>query len=118
VAHGLLIKHGSMARPRQTFPGQFYLLTRRCVLRMFLLQPSDAGNNAFIYCLGVAAQRCEIAVLLPYAASNHEHLIVFDRHGRISEFMEHFHKLFARCQNARLGRWENLWSRGARARRQ
>jgi hypothetical protein len=99
-----------MARPRQTFPRQFYLLTRRCAQRMFLLTPSDETNRAYVYCLGVAAERYAIDILLPYAASNHEHIVLFDRDGRVSEFMEHFHKLFARCQNARLGRWEALWS--------
>jgi hypothetical protein len=35
---------------------------------------------------------------------------VFDRCGRYPEFLEHFHKLFARCQNALRGRWENFWA--------
>src|SRR5262249_31968061 len=38
--------------------------------------------------------------------------IVFDRHGRCSEFAEHFHKMMARSQNALRGRWENFWSSG------
>lgn len=99
-----------MGRPRQTFPRQFYMLDRNCLLRMFLLKPSPETNNALIYCLGCAAARCNVDILLPYAASNHTHIVLFDRDGRISEFMEYFHKLFARCQNARLGRWESLWA--------
>ena len=77
---------------------------------MFLMTPSDETNRAYVYCLGVAAERYAVDILLPYAASNHEHIVLYDRDGRVSEFMEHFHKLFARCQNARLGRWEALWS--------
>ncbi len=34
----------------------------------------------------------------------------FDRHGRYPEFVEHFHKMFARSQNTLRGRWENFWS--------
>ena len=79
---------------------------------MFLLTPCDETNRAYVYCLGVAAERYAVDILLPYAASNHEHIVLYDRDGRVSEFMEYFHKLFARCQNARLGRWENLWSSG------
>jgi REP-associated tyrosine transposase len=99
-----------MSKLRQVLPGQFYMLTRRCTQRLFLLRPDDATNNAFVYCLAVAAQRCEIDVLLTVAASNHHHTIIFDRHGRCSEFAEHFHRLMARSQNALRGRWENFWA--------
>jgi hypothetical protein len=33
-----------------------------------------------------------------------------DRAGRYPEFIEHFHKLLARSQNALRGHWENLWA--------
>src|SRR6185503_5019224 len=36
--------------------------------------------------------------------------IVVDRHGRMPEFLERFHKLFAKHQNALRGRWENFWA--------
>ena len=42
--------------------------------------------------------------------SNHYHVVIYDRAGRYPEFIEHFHKLLARSQNALRGRWENLWS--------
>jgi hypothetical protein len=77
---------------------------------MFLLRPDDATNNAFIYCLTLAAIRFGIDVLFTLAESNHHHTIVFDRHGHVSAFLEHFHKLVARSQNALRGRWENLWA--------
>src|SRR5262249_8454090 len=51
-----------------------------------------------------------VDVLLVCAMSNHYHSVIFDRHGRYPEFLEHFHKMFARSQNALRGRWENLWS--------
>jgi hypothetical protein len=54
--------------------------------------------------------RCEIDVLLPCAMSNHYHAVIYDRAGRYPEFIEHFHKLLARSQNALRGRWENMWS--------
>ena len=99
-----------MSLPRQVLPGQFYMVTRRCSQRQFLLRPDAATNNAFTYCLIEAAQRCQIEVILPCALSNHYHAVVFDRWGRYPEFTEHFHKLLARSQNALRGRWENLWS--------
>lgn len=96
--------------PRQVLPGQFYMITRRCTQRQFLLRPDAETNNAFTYCLIEAAQRCQVEVVLPCAMSNHHHTIVYDRWGRYPEFVEHFHKMFARSQNALRGRWENFWS--------
>jgi putative transposase len=96
--------------PRQVLPGQFYMITRRCTQRQFLLRPDPATNNAFLYCLMHAAQRCGVEVLLPCAMSNHYHVVIYDRPGRYPELIEHFHKLLARSQNALRGRWENFWS--------
>jgi hypothetical protein len=56
-----------MSLPRQVLPGQFYMITRRCTQRQFLLRPDPATNNAFTYCLIEAAQQCEVDVLLPCA---------------------------------------------------
>lgn len=101
-----------MPRPRQVLPGQFYLLTRRCTQRQFLLRPDPTTNNVFVYCLAEAAQRYDIDILVTMAESNHHHTVLFDRHGRAPQFMEHFHKMVARCMNARWGRCENLWAAG------
>lgn len=101
-----------MSLPRQVLPGSFYLLTRRCTQRQFLLRPDAETNNAYLYCLLVAALRYGIDVLLMCAMSNHHHVAIFDRFGRYPEFIEHFHKLLARSQNALRGRWENFWAAG------
>jgi len=96
--------------PRPVLPRQFYLITRRCTQRQLLLRPDRETNNAFIYCLVDAALRYGITVLLSCAMSNHHHTVIYDRDGRYPEFVEHFHKLLARSQNALRGRWENFWS--------
>src|SRR5262249_62179979 len=67
--------------PRQVLPRQFYMITRRCSQRQFLLRPDAATNNAFRYCLIHAALRSEIDVLLPCAMSNHYHAVIYDRAG-------------------------------------
>jgi putative transposase len=99
-----------MTLPRQVLPGQFYMLTRRCTQRQFLLRPDEETNNAFVYCLAEAAQRFQIELIASQQMSNHHHTILFDRCGRIIEFTQHFHKMLAKCQNALRGRWENMWS--------
>ncbi len=86
------------------------MITRRCTQRQFLLRPDCATNNAFVYCLAVAAQRTEILVLFTAAESNHHHTGIFDPFGRYPDFIEHFHKLLAKCMNSHRGRWENFWS--------
>ncbi|MGE0867404.1 MAG: transposase [Kofleriaceae bacterium] len=99
-----------MPNPRQIFPGQFYLLTRRCTGGQFLLRPDAVTNNIFTYCLADAAKRFGIVVLLTVTEGNHHHTVFYDPHGRASEFMEHLHKMTALCLNRRWGRREHLWS--------
>ncbi len=99
-----------MTLPRQVLPGKYLFLTRSCSQRLFLLRPDDETNNAFVYCLAEAAQRFEIELLAAQQMSNHHHTVMFDRYGRVVEFMAHFHKMLAKCQNALRGRWENMWS--------
>ena len=99
-----------MTLPREVVPGRFYMVTRRCTQRLFLLRPDEETNNAFLYCLAEAAQRCGIEILLTCAMANHHHTVIFDRNGTVPVFTERFHKLLAKCQNAWRRRWENLWS--------
>jgi hypothetical protein len=74
------------------------------------MRPDRETNNAFIYCLAVSAARYGIKVLFTVAMSNHHHTGIYDADGSYPAFIEHFHKLFAKCQNALRGRWENFWS--------
>jgi hypothetical protein len=74
------------------------------------MRPDKETNNAFVYCLGEAAARFGIEVLFTVAMSNHHHTGIYDPAGNYPSFLEHFHKLFAKCQNSLRGRWENFWS--------
>jgi putative transposase len=86
------------------------MITRRCTQRQFLLRPDPETNNAFVYCLAVAAERAGVWVSFTAAQSNHHHTGIHDPKGTYPEFTEHFHKLLAKCMNARRGRRENFWS--------
>ena len=99
-----------MSLPRQVIPGANYMITRRCSERRFFLRPDDETNNAFIYCLALAAQRAKVQILFVVAMSNHYHAGLHDPDGNFPIFSEHFHALLARCQNAHLGRFEGFWS--------
>ena len=86
------------------------MITRRCTQRQFLMRPDPETNNAFIYCLAVAAQRAGIEVIFTAAQSNHHHTGIHDPKGNYPEFIEHFHKLLAKSMNCLRGRRENFWS--------
>jgi putative transposase len=86
------------------------MITRRCTQRTFLMRPDQDTNRAFLYCLAIAANRTEVEVIFFLAMSNHYHAGIFDRAGRLPEFLETFHRLFAKHQNALRGRWENFWA--------
>jgi putative transposase len=99
-----------MSLPREVLPGRSYLITRRCTQRQLLMRPDAETNQAFLYCLAEAAARYKIDVLFTVAMSNHHHTGIYDPLGNYPAFLEHFHKLFAKCQNALRGRWENFWA--------
>lgn len=98
----------SLARP--VLPGRCYMVTRRCSERRFFMRPDPETTNAFVYCLAVAANRSNVQVIFFLAMSNHYHAGIRDDEGRFPEFLEYFHKLFAKHQNALRGRWENFWA--------
>lgn len=99
-----------MSLPRQILPGATYLITRRCTQRQFLLRPSPLTNAIFFYCLALAAEKTGVLIHAVCVMSNHYHAVATDPFGRMPEFLEHLHKLVAKCVNASIGRWENLWS--------
>ena len=94
-----------MTLPRQVVPDRDYMITRRCSERRFFLRPDEDTNNAFIYCLALAAKRAKVQVTFSVALSNHHHTGIHDPDGNFPIFTEHFHGLLARCQNANLGRF-------------
>jgi len=86
------------------------MITRRSSERRLFLRPDDDTNNAFLYCVALAAKRANVQILFSVAMSNHHHTGIHDPDGNFPIFSEHLHGLVARCQNARLGRFENFWS--------
>ncbi len=99
-----------MSLPRAIIPGRLYLVTRRCSERRFLMRPDRETNNAFVYCMALAARKSDVSIVCVGTTSNHYHAVVVDNQGRLPEFLEHFHKLFAKHQNCLRGRWEAFWA--------
>jgi REP element-mobilizing transposase RayT len=99
-----------MTQPRQILPGRTYAISRRCTQREYLLPPNRETNQIIEYCLAWAAESTGVLLHVVCAMTNHWHGVVTDPEARLPQFLETFHKLVAKCQNAALGRWENLWS--------
>jgi len=85
-----------MTLPRQVMPGCDDIITRRCSERRFFLCPDDDTNDAFIYCLALAAKRANVQVTFSVAMSNHHYTGIHDPDGNFPVFTEHFHGLLAR----------------------
>lgn len=99
-----------MTAPRQVLAGATYLVTRRCAQRQFLLRPSKATRDVFLYVLALAARRYDVQVHAFCVLSNHFHLVVTDPHARLPAFHQFLDALVARAVNASLGRWEAFWA--------
>lgn len=99
-----------MTAPRQLLPGASYLVTRRCAQRQFLLRPSRATNQTFLYVLALAAARYHVQVHAFCVLSNHVHLVVTDPDAKLPAFHQFLDALVARAVNSSLGRWEAFWA--------
>lgn len=86
------------------------MITRRCSERRFFLRPDPETNNAFIYCLGLAAEKYGVRIIFTTTMSNHHHTGIVDVEGKLPDFLACFHKLLAKHQNALRGRWESMWA--------
>lgn len=102
-----------MSAPRRVVKGTTYLLSRRCSQRQFLLTPSALVNQIFLYCLAVAASRCDMLVHGVCVLGNHYHLVVTDVYGKLPQFMHWLNMFVAKCLNAHYGRWESFWAPGS-----
>ena len=100
-----------MTAPRRIVEGEFYLVTRRTLLRAFLLRPHPEVNRMFEYCLAEAAKKHGIELIAWCAMSNHYHAVIYDPGGHVPAFIERFHKMLAKVLSVHHGRFEGIWSR-------
>ena len=99
-----------MTAPRMILPDCTYLVTSRTSYRQFLLRPDEDTNQIFDFCLAYAAKRYEIKLIAWVVMSNHYHAVVYDEHGKVSAFIQYFHRLIAAVLNVKWERRENVWS--------
>jgi putative transposase len=111
VATGVYaVRIGGVTAPREVLPGRFYLVTRRCTQRQFLLTPCPRTNQIVRFALALAAKKSGVRLHAVCFMSNHWHGVVSDPSALLPIFLEHLHRLIAKAQNAWLKRRENFWS--------
>lgn len=86
------------------------MVSRRIAHRQLLIRPSGLINQVFLYCIAVAAARTNVLVHAIVVLGNHVHLVLTDTEAKLPEFCRWLFEFTAKCVNASLGRWENLWS--------
>jgi len=88
-----------------------YLITRRVILRYFLLRPDALMNQILLYLLASAARRHGVQVHAICVMSTHLHLVVTDVRGVLPAFLQSFHRVVARCTQV-LRRWKGgVWDK-------
>ncbi|MCP3977996.1 MAG: hypothetical protein GY716_01520 [bacterium] len=102
-----------MSRPRWVVPGRTYLVTRRCLLRMFLLRPDSMVRRVFEFCLAHAARRFSVRIHAYCVLSNHYHIVLTDTYGNLPRFMHWLDEYVAKCLNRHLERTESFWGPGS-----
>lgn len=92
-----------MTLPKRRLPKTTYFLTGVCERHEFRLKPTPETRAAFAFTLVESATRYEIDIVAVCQMSSHYHAVVFDRHGRLSEFLRDFHGVMGRFGSARDG---------------
>jgi REP element-mobilizing transposase RayT len=88
--------------PRQIHPGQLCFITVRAVNRCYRFAPTRQALDIIWYCLARTLDKysgCIEAHEFLWM-SNHYHLVLTDRGGRLPRFMEELNSLLARALNA------------------
>jgi putative transposase len=104
---------GGMSWPRQIIVGATYMVTRRTTGRFHLFVPGRSRiRECLLYVLAVVAERHGILIHALVLMSDHVHYVATDRFGRISMFLQEFHRVFALCVKELHG-WEgSVWDSG------
>ncbi|MEM7231927.1 MAG: transposase [Planctomycetota bacterium] len=105
-----------MRYARPVLRGTTYHVTKRCVLRHFLLTPNAKMRHIFTYCVAVAAKKYGVEVHAVCVMSNHFHIVFTDVEGLAPRFMHWLLLQSANAINAYHGRVGQVWESNPYAR--
>jgi putative transposase len=98
-----------MTAPRRWLPNATYLITRRTLLRQFLLRPTPKMQEILFFVMARVAFKTGVEIHGWVYMSNHVHLVVTDTQGRLSDFLRAFFKTTSSALNKLYGRKGQLW---------
>lgn len=90
-----------MTLPKRRLPGTAYFLSPTCDRKEFRLKPTPETRAAFAFTMVEAANRHGVDIIAVMQMSSHYHAVVYDRLGRLSEFLRDFHGVLGRFGSAR-----------------
>jgi hypothetical protein len=85
-----------MTLPKRRLPGTAYFLSPVCDRHEFRLKPTPETKAAFAFTMVEAANRHGVDIIAVMQMSSHYHAVVYDRLGRLSEFLRDFHGVMGR----------------------
>ena len=98
-----------MTMPMPIKPGRYWFITRRTLMRTFLLMPKPWVAELFDYAVSRASNDTGVCVIGGLCMSTHYHLVVFDPTGDLPRFVRIMNELLARAGNAELGREDHFF---------
>ena len=81
---------------KRRLPGTLYSLGPVCDRHEFRLKPTPETKAAFAFTMVEAANRHGVDLIAVMQMSSHYHAVVYDRLGRLSEFLRDFHGVMGR----------------------
>ena len=93
-----------MSRPRNLYPDTTLYITVRCVHRSYRLVPKGNVRRVIEYAFAVMSSRYREKWGMEFYEfeflSTHYHLVLYDRFGRVTDFLQEFNAIVARELNA------------------
>ncbi len=101
-----------MTRPVRIPIGGYWMITRRTLMRTFMLTPHGWVRELFAYAITRASNDTGVEVIGGSCMSSHYHLVVFDPRGDLPRFVGLLNELLARAGNAELERRDYFFESG------
>ena len=94
----------AMTMPRNLYPDTTLYVTCRCVHRSYRLVPTSEVRRAFAYAFAVVSSRYRSRWGMAFhefeVLSTHYHLVLYDRFGKVTDFIQDLNSMVARVLNS------------------
>ena len=97
--------------PRNIAPGKTWLVTTRCLDRVFAFTPGPMVNELFAFLLAYCAAEHGVGLHGYVVQSNHAHFVLTDHRGVLPDMFRTLNSLLARGLNAARGRTGSVLER-------